>query len=207
MIYTVTLNPSLDYLVRTDALRPGALCRTREERLYPGGKGVNVSLVCAALGLPTRALGFIAGRTGAMFASLLADTGVEYDFCRLERGMTRINQDNFEAFRQTPGLALACLVDDPVMFKETFDMVVIGPELVRMFDGTLSAAGFSDPREGRAIASSLGIHRLPAVAVFRFGELMGAVEGLKTWAEYEKELVKILMSPVMPKKTISIASA
>ena len=91
MIYTVTLNPSLDYLVRTDALRPGALCRTREERLYPGGKGVNVSLVCAALGLPTRALGFIAGRTGAMFASLLADTGVEYDFCRLERGMTRIN--------------------------------------------------------------------------------------------------------------------
>ena len=118
-----------------------------------------------------------------------------------ESGMTRINQDNFEAFRQTPGLALACLVDDPVMFKETFDMVV------RMFDGTLSAAGFSDPREGRAIASSLGIHRLPAVAVFRFGELMGAVEGLKTWAEYEKELVKILMSPVMPKKTISIASA
>lgn len=124
-----------------------------------------------------------------------------------ESGMTRINQDNFEAFRQTPGLALACLVDDPVMFKDTFDMVVIGPELVRMFDGTLSAAGFSDPREGRAIASSLGIHRLPAVAVFRFGELMGAVEGLKTWAEYEKELVKILMSPVMPKKTISIASA
>ena len=62
MIYTVTLNPSLDYLVRTDALRPGALCRTHDETLYPGGKGVNVSLVCAALGLPTRALGFIAGR-------------------------------------------------------------------------------------------------------------------------------------------------
>ena len=49
MIYTVTLNPSLDYLVRTDALRPGALCRTHHETLYPGGKGVNVSLVCAAL--------------------------------------------------------------------------------------------------------------------------------------------------------------
>lgn len=91
MIYTVTLNPSLDYLIRTDALRPGTLCRTHDETLHPGGKGVNVSLVCAALGLPTRALGFIAGRTGAMFASLLAETGVEYDFCRLERGMTRIN--------------------------------------------------------------------------------------------------------------------
>lgn len=91
MIYTVTLNPSLDYLVCTDALRPGKLCRTSGETLYPGGKGVNVSLVCAALGLPTRALGFIAGRTGALFASLLAETGVEYDFCRLDEGMTRIN--------------------------------------------------------------------------------------------------------------------
>lgn len=50
MIYTVTLNPCLDYIVRTDALRPGALCRTHGETLYPGGKGVNVSLVCAALG-------------------------------------------------------------------------------------------------------------------------------------------------------------
>ncbi|MGO5097222.1 1-phosphofructokinase [Agathobaculum sp. LCP25S3_E8] len=91
MIYTVTLNPSLDYLVCTDALRPGKLCRTSGETLHPGGKGVNVSLVCAALGLPTRALGFIAGRTGALFASLLAETGVEYDFCRLDEGMTRIN--------------------------------------------------------------------------------------------------------------------
>ena len=91
MIYTVTLNPSLDYLVCTDALRPGKLCRTSGEALYPGGKGVNVSLVCAALGLSTRALGFIAGRTGALFASLLAETGVEYDFCRLDEGMTRIN--------------------------------------------------------------------------------------------------------------------
>ncbi len=70
MIYTVTLNPCLDYIVHTDALRPGALCRTHGETLYPGGKGVNVSLVCAALGLPTRALGFIAGRTGALFAML-----------------------------------------------------------------------------------------------------------------------------------------
>ena len=91
MIYTVTLNPSLDYLVHTEALRPGRLCRTDREVLHPGGKGVNVSLVCAALGLPTRALGFIAGRTGALFASLLAETGVEYNFCRLDEGMTRIN--------------------------------------------------------------------------------------------------------------------
>ncbi len=124
-----------------------------------------------------------------------------------ESGMTRINDENIESFKKTPGLALLCMVDDPVMYKETFDMVVIGPELVRMFDGTLSGAGFTDPRCGRAIASSLGIHRLPAVAVFRFGELMGAIEGLKTWEEYERELIKILMTPVVHKKTITIASA
>lgn len=124
-----------------------------------------------------------------------------------ESGMTRINDENIESFKKTLGLALLCMVDDPVMYKETFDMVVIGPELVRMFDGTLSGAGFTDPRCGRAIASSLGIHRLPAVAVFRFGELMGAIEGLKTWEEYERELIKILMTPVVHKKTITIASA
>lgn len=124
-----------------------------------------------------------------------------------ESGMTRINDENIESFKKTPGLALLCMVDDPVMYKETFDMVVIGPELVRMFDGTLSGAGFTDPRCGRAIASSLGIHRLPAVAVFRFGEQMGAIEGLKTWEEYERELIKILMTPVVHKKTITIASA
>lgn len=124
-----------------------------------------------------------------------------------ESGMTRINDENIESFKKTPGLALLCMVDDPVMYKETFDMVVIGPELVHMFDGTLSGAGFTDPLCGRAIASSLGIHRLPAVAVFRFGELMGAIEGLKTWEEYERELIKILMTPVVHKKTITIASA
>ena len=75
MIYPVTLNPSLDYLVQTDHLRPGRLCRMHGETLRPGGKGVNVSLVCAALGLSTRALGFIAGGTGALFASRLAETG------------------------------------------------------------------------------------------------------------------------------------
>ena len=124
-----------------------------------------------------------------------------------ESGMTRINDENIESFKKTSGLALLCMVDDPLMYKETFDMVVIGPELVRMFDGTLSGVGFTDPRCGRAIASSLGIHRLPAVAVFRFGELMGAIEGLKTWEEYEQELIKILMTPVVHKKTITIASA
>lgn len=91
MIYTVTLNPSLDYHLSVDALHPGTLNRTHNEQLYPGGKGVNVSLVCAALGLPTKALGFVAGHTGNLFADLLAETGIDADFIPLEQGMTRIN--------------------------------------------------------------------------------------------------------------------
>ena len=91
MIYTVTLNPSLDYIVHTDCLALGALNRTHDEQLYPGGKGINVSLMLARLGLPTCALGFAAGPTGQMFSELLAETGIASDFIALDCGMTRIN--------------------------------------------------------------------------------------------------------------------
>lgn len=118
----------------------------------------------------------------------------------------RLSLDDFEAFRQTPGLALLFLVDDPVKFKETLDMTVIAPEIVKLFDGALTAAAFSDPADGRKIAAQLGIFRLPSVVVFRYGESMGSIDGLKSWAEYEDELVKILTQDA-PKKTIAIASA
>lgn len=64
MIYTITTNPSLDYTVETD-LVPGQINRTRSEAIYPGGKGINVSLSLQRLGQETRALGFAAGRIGA----------------------------------------------------------------------------------------------------------------------------------------------
>lgn len=121
--------------------------------------------------------------------------------------VTRIRLEDFEAFQKTAGLALLFLVDDPVKFKETMDMTVIAPEIVKMFDGALSACGFSDPTDGRKMASSLGIYSLPSVVVFRFGEKMGSIDGLKNWAEYETELVRILTQDAAPKKTIAIASA
>lgn len=116
----------------------------------------------------------------------------------------RVTSDNLAAFRETPGLAVLALVDDPVRFKETFDMAVIAPEIKKLFGATLSEFGFTDPSVGRRIASSMGIHRLPAIAVFRYGEMMGAIEGLRAWREYEEELVKILTSDAAPKKTIAI---
>ena len=91
MIYTVTLNPSIDYIAHVDQLTPGALTRTKGEAVYPGGKGVNVALVLARLGLPVRAICFTAGETGAMFERLLAPTGLPCRFFLLPDGMTRIN--------------------------------------------------------------------------------------------------------------------
>lgn len=91
MICTVTLNPSLDYVVRVDDMRLGAINRTTYERVLPGGKGVNVSIVLGNLGHKSRALGFVAGFTGAELERLCAESGVSCDFIRVAEGMTRIN--------------------------------------------------------------------------------------------------------------------
>ena len=64
MIYTVTFNPSLDYVVKVNDLKLGRVNRTEEEDVYPGGKGINVSIVLKNLGYDSSALGFIAGFTG-----------------------------------------------------------------------------------------------------------------------------------------------
>lgn len=91
MICTVTFNPSLDYIVRVDDMRLGAINRTAYEQVLPGGKGVNVSIVLGNLGHASRALGFVAGFTGDELVRLCARAGVEADFIRVAEGMTRIN--------------------------------------------------------------------------------------------------------------------
>lgn len=91
MIFTVTFNPSLDYIVRVDEMRLGTINRTNYEQILPGGKGINVSIVLGNLGHPSRALGFSAGVTGAALEKLLADTGVDADLVHVKAGFTRIN--------------------------------------------------------------------------------------------------------------------
>ena len=91
MISTVTFNPSLDYIVRVDDMRLGAINRTTYEKILPGGKGVNVSIVLGNLGHESRALGFVAGFTGDELCRLCSEAGVTADFIRVEEGMTRIN--------------------------------------------------------------------------------------------------------------------
>ena len=77
MICTVTFNPSLDYIVRVDDMRLGAINRTAYEQVLPGGKGVNVSIVLGNLGHKSRALGFVSGFTGDELCRLCAEAGVE----------------------------------------------------------------------------------------------------------------------------------
>ena len=91
MIYTVTFNPSLDYVVGLDRPVPGEINRVTHENIYPGGKGNNVSVILSNLGHKSRALGFVAGFTGKKLEEMLNDFGCYTDFIRLEHGMTRIN--------------------------------------------------------------------------------------------------------------------
>lgn len=91
MIYTVTLNPSLDYVMHIDRLRPGVTNRSASEELYPGGKGINVSTVLHRLGQATTALGFIAGFTGQAIAKTVAELGVPAHLIPLSEGISRIN--------------------------------------------------------------------------------------------------------------------
>lgn len=91
MIYTVTLNPSIDYIVHLDKLDMGITNRTTSEEYYYGGKGINVSCVLAELDLDSTALGFIAGFTGDAIEKGIRNDKIVTDFIRLENGNSRIN--------------------------------------------------------------------------------------------------------------------
>lgn len=91
MIYTVTFNPAIDYVVHTDRMIPGAVNRSAYEEIYFGGKGINVSAVLAELGIKSKALGFIAGFTGDAIEEGVRAMGIDTDFVRLDEGSSRIN--------------------------------------------------------------------------------------------------------------------
>ena len=91
MIYTVTLNPSIDYVIKLDNLKYGTLNRVNEENIYPGGKGINVSNILNELGYKNIALGFISGFTGKYIVDSMIKKNLNCDFIKLSTGLTRIN--------------------------------------------------------------------------------------------------------------------
>ncbi len=91
MIYTITFNPALDYIVSVKDFKIGMTNRTDTETMLPGGKGINVSIVLQNLGLESTALGFVAGFTGEEIKRRLEETGCHTEFIELKEGFSRIN--------------------------------------------------------------------------------------------------------------------
>ncbi len=91
MIYTVTFNPALDYVVHVEHFAAGKVNRTVKENIFYGGKGINVSAVLAELGYESIALGFVAGFTGDEIRRGVKELGIQADFIQVENGMSRIN--------------------------------------------------------------------------------------------------------------------
>lgn len=144
MIYTVTLNPSIDYVIKLDNLKNGEVNRTKEEYVYPGGKGINVSLILKELGYKSRALGFVSGFTGAYIKDTLINTGLEEDFINLENGFTRINvkvksNEETEINGQGPNIddeSLNKLYEKLDSLKEN-DILVLAGSIPKTLDSSL----------------------------------------------------------------------
>ena len=116
MIYTVTFNPSIDYIVSMDNFSLGKTNRTTEEAMLPGGKGINVSTVLTNLGVPNVALGFLAGFTGKEILRLCVERNISCDFLFLPEGNNRINiklknYDGTEINGAGPVVSAAVLTD------------------------------------------------------------------------------------------------
>ena len=132
MIYTVTFNPALDYVVWMDALRPGQINRTQSEEIQYGGKGINVSTVLSALGVENIALGFLAGFTGRALEEGLRSQGIRTVFIWLPDGLARINVkvkggDETEINGQGPTIGPVALrsLQDKLDRLEAGDILVI----------------------------------------------------------------------------------
>lgn len=91
MVYTLTLNPSLDHIVKLDEVKVGETNRSYEDTFYPGGKGINVSRVLTSLGVPNKAYAFMAGFVGEEIRNLLESQGVDTEFIKISDGNNRIN--------------------------------------------------------------------------------------------------------------------
>ncbi|MEG2985709.1 MAG: 1-phosphofructokinase [Peptostreptococcaceae bacterium] len=144
MIYTVTLNPSIDYVIKLDNLKNGEVNRTNEEYVYPGGKGLNVSLILKELEHNNKALGFVSGFTGAYIKDTLISKGLEEDFINLENGFTRINvkvksNEETEINGQGPNiddLALNKLYEQLDKLQEN-DILVLAGSIPNTLDSSL----------------------------------------------------------------------
>ena len=137
MIYTVTFNPAIDYVVSLNgSLVPGEINRAVSEDFQFGGKGINVSNVLRTLGMETTALGFIAGFTGDGLENGLREMGLTTDFIRVEKGMTRINA-KIKAAEETENNGMGPMITEKDMSKLIAQLDRITPEDTLVFSGSI----------------------------------------------------------------------
>lgn len=144
MIYTITFNPALDYVVRVNHFTAGAVNRTVEEHIFYGGKGINVSALLANLGYASMALGFIAGFTGDEIERGVKGLGFSSDFIRVKKGMSRINVKlKSDEESEINGMGPEIMPEDvEKLFKkldklEKGDMIVLSGSIPGAVDGRI----------------------------------------------------------------------
>jgi 1-phosphofructokinase len=131
VIYTVTFNPSLDYIVSVDHFKAGEVNRTTTELMFPGGKGINVSMVLQNLGYDSMALGFMAGFTGREIVRLLEEREVRSDFIEVKDGISRINvKMRSDEESEINGMGPAISKEDISKLYSQLDKLVKGDVLV-----------------------------------------------------------------------------
>ena len=136
MIYTVTFNPAIDYVVHFPQLRPGEINRNESEEFQFGGKGINVSNVLRTLGFETVALGFVAGFIGEGFEKGLTEMGLKTDLIHVKEGMTRINV-KVKAAEETEINGVGPVITEADMEKLYEKLDAIGPEDVLVLSGSI----------------------------------------------------------------------
>ena len=114
MIYTVTFNPAIDYVLKANSFEKNKINKSENEKIFPGGKGINVSIVLNNLGIESKVLGFVAGFTGAALENGVQASGIETDFVHLKNGFSRINvkiksEEETDLNGQGPGIDEAAL--------------------------------------------------------------------------------------------------
>jgi len=143
MVFTLTCNPSIDYLVFIDNLESGKLNRSHKDAYYLGGKGVNVSQILIELGVANTALGFVAGFTGAEIENGLRRIGCLTDFVHLSEGYSRINI-KLSSSNETEINASGPLIDALSMKALLDTLQKIGPDDILVLAGSLGAQMTSD---------------------------------------------------------------
>jgi hydrogenase-1 operon protein HyaE len=119
-------------------------------------------------------------------------------------GFAPLAPEDVDAFVHQPGVTLLAFTEDPVRYKETLDLAVIAPEVVRAFPGTFRC-GVLYPEAARKVAPRYGFARWPALVVLRDGEYVGAIDGLRDWEGYVTETAALLAAAPSRPPSVGIA--